>query len=184
MMLPLAALAQDAPKVEVFGGYSYLHSKGDSSSDGINLNGWNASVAGNLTPSFGLVADISGHYTTETVVTGLTTTGSGVITSRAKLSDHLFLFGPRFSYRKHERVTPFAHVLVGGFRAKGSLSGAFFLNETDTGFAAAAGGGVDVKLSQRFAFRLVQADYVFDRSNGESGHNARISTGLVFRFGK
>ena len=38
---------EDNPKVEVFGGYQYLHIGG-------GFNGWNVSVAGNITPHFGI----------------------------------------------------------------------------------------------------------------------------------
>ena len=41
----MPAMAQDAPDAEVFGGYSFLKSEG-----GGGLHGWNASVAGNLSP--------------------------------------------------------------------------------------------------------------------------------------
>ena len=53
----LSAMAQEYPKAEVFGGYSYFRADG-----GGNLHGWNASVGGNLNSWFGLVADFSGHY--------------------------------------------------------------------------------------------------------------------------
>src|SRR6266513_1919874 len=50
------ALAQDIPKAEVFGGSSWA---------GGNFHGWNASVTGNVTKRFGIVADFSGHYGNE-----------------------------------------------------------------------------------------------------------------------
>jgi hypothetical protein len=53
-------------------------------------------------------------------------------------------------------------------------------------FAWAVGGGVDVSVNERFAVRLFQADYINTRTDGFSGkavNNARISGGLVFRFG-
>jgi hypothetical protein len=48
------------------------------------------------------------------------------------------------------------------------------------------GGGVDANISQHFAIRLAQVDYLFTTfqdgfTNHE--HNLRITTGLVFRFG-
>jgi hypothetical protein len=56
LTLTSAAVAQDVPKAEVFGGYSY------ASADVLlgqraNLNGWNASAAVNLNRWFGLVTD-------------------------------------------------------------------------------------------------------------------------------
>jgi len=94
--------------------------------------------------------------------------------------------GPRFSYRKSKRLVPFAHALLGVTREHEDstiLLPDFSLRvkNTDTGFAMALGGGLDVGLSRRVALRLFQVDYslthvVFTR------HNARGSVGLVFRF--
>src|SRR5947208_12930492 len=58
------AVAQDTPKFEVFGGYSYASASktltlGRSRP---NLNGWNASVAGNFNRWIGIVGDFSGYY--------------------------------------------------------------------------------------------------------------------------
>ena len=41
LALPLAAAAQEYPKAEIFGGYSYFK----ANTDGVGLNGWDASVA-------------------------------------------------------------------------------------------------------------------------------------------
>src|SRR5213596_2891209 len=62
-LLPLAAMAQDTPKAEVFGGYSYLRVNELSGLGiGLNLNGWNGSVTGNVNDWFGVKADFSGQY--------------------------------------------------------------------------------------------------------------------------
>ena len=59
LVVPFAALAQPKyPAAEVFGGYSYLRAHPED----INLNGWNASVTGNVTDWFGVEGDFSGHY--------------------------------------------------------------------------------------------------------------------------
>ncbi|HEX4541976.1 MAG TPA: hypothetical protein VH114_02320, partial [Candidatus Acidoferrum sp.] len=50
-MFSVAAFAQEtgaAPKAEIFGGYQYTRFDG-----GVNANGWNTSVAGNLNNWFG-----------------------------------------------------------------------------------------------------------------------------------
>src|SRR5947207_1245557 len=92
LLLPLAALAQDKPKVEVFGGYSYLRSDDDFFSDHLDLHGWNVSATGNLNKWFGVKADFSGHYTSVTISPGV----------KADVSGHLFLVGPQFAYRKSD----------------------------------------------------------------------------------
>src|SRR5262249_13247911 len=102
LALPLVAQAQDTPKAEIFGGYSYLRFNPDGIDDGLDLHGWNASAAVNFTSYAGIVADFSGHYGDITFTAG-----------SVDLSGYLFLVGPRFSYRKHKILTPFGHVLLG-----------------------------------------------------------------------
>jgi hypothetical protein len=46
-----------------------------------------------------------------------------------------------------------------------------------------AGGGVDFNINQHMAFRAAQADWMLLHSSGStSSKNARISTGIVFKF--
>jgi opacity protein-like surface antigen len=160
-----AALAQDHPKAEIFGGYSFLRVNPGSGVSGENVPaGWHASVAGNVNDWFGFAGDFSGHYKTISGVSG---------------KAHTFTFGPRISYRKNEKVTPFAHAQFGGINA--SAAG-FGLGASETAFAMNLGGGVDVKINDNFAFRVAQFDYLMTRFVSDSQHNFRISTGIVIRF--
>lgn len=174
LALPLVARAQDdAPKAEIFGGYSYLRFNADAFDDGLDLHGWNASAAVNFTKYAGIVADFSGHYNDFSVVGG-----------RVDLSGYLFLVGPRFTYRKHKVLEPFAHVLLGAARAHAKLrSGTTSIRDNDSAFALAIGGGLDAKVHKNVAIRLFQTDYVLTRFDDESQHNFRLSTGLVLRLG-
>jgi hypothetical protein len=177
LALPLVALAQDAPKVEIFGGYSYLNPN-----DGDDLHGWNASVTGNVNKWFGIKSDFSGYYE------GYNTVGG----AKVRVSDHFFLAGGQFTYRGNDRVQPFAHVMAGTvlLRAKTnricSATTAGCVSEvrvSDSGFAMVLGGGVDVKIAKALAARLIQADYVYVRNDGFNNHGFRLSTGLVVRIG-
>lgn len=175
LLLPLAALAQDKPKVEVFGGYSYLRTDDDASIDNLDLHGWNASVAGNLNSWFGIKADFSGHYNDYLVSPGV----------RADFSQHLFLAGPQFTYRKSDVWQPFAHVMVGAARAS-ARNRAAGINYRETSFAFVAGAGLDAHVAKHLAVRLFQTDYVlttFDDFDNDAQHNFRLSTGLVLRLG-
>ncbi|MBL8169127.1 MAG: porin family protein [Acidobacteria bacterium] len=173
--LPLLAQAQDKPRAEIFGGYSYL--RADDDVDGLDLHGWNASGAINFNKWLGVVSDFSGHYGDVTISPTL---------GKADLSTYLFLAGPRFTYRGNERVTPFGHILFGAARSHVD----FFdvvgnrVRVRDTAFAMAVGGGLDVKVVDALAIRLFQADYVLTRFNDDNQNNFRLSTGLVLRLGK
>jgi len=56
------------------------------------------------------------------------------------------------------------------------------------GLGILAGGGVDVALFHRLSLRLFEADYQYARNDYDPGlrttlNGARLSTGLVWRFG-
>lgn len=175
ILLPLVVAAQDKPKVEVFGGYSYLRTDDDSTFDNLDLHGWNASVNGNLNSWFGIKADFSGHYNDYLVSPGV----------RADFSTHLFLTGPQFTYRKSDVWQPFGHVLVGAARAR-IKNRAAGIDGRETSFAMAVGGGLDAHVAKHLAIRLFQTDYVlttFDDFDNDAQHNFRLSTGLVLRLG-
>ena len=160
----LPAAAQDVPKVEVFGGYSWA---------GGNFHGWTTSLTGNVTKSFGLVADISGHYGSEM-------DGPILVNEDA----HSFHFGPRFSHRG-TRLTPFAYALFGltRFHERATIAGQR-LSDADTGFSSVLGGGLDVKVSDRVAIRAFQLDYFRPNFFGEAHNRGRLAFGLVLCFGK
>jgi hypothetical protein len=188
LLVPTAVSAQQAPKetpkVEVFGGYSFLHVERE-------MHGWNASVAANLNNWFGLVLDVSGHYDADT--SSFFSPGfppqfpPTTVRIDGSRNAHTFLVGPRFTERRHDKVSFFGHVLVGitrrhfenEFDIGGSRS---FSSFNETGFAGAAGGGLDINLNKRFSLRLVQADYFFNAPGGREQHGARLSTGLVVKF--
>ncbi len=173
LVAPILAQAQDSPSTEIFGGYSYL--RGDDNNGGVDLHGWNVSFNQNIVKWAGIKGDFSGHYGDYDIVRGF---GSD-------LSAHLFLVGPQFTIRKSDRVQPFVHVLFGVARTDIT----FFdptgrIVQRDSAFALAAGGGLDVRLTDHLAVRLFQTDYVLTRFDDDNQHNFRASTGLVLRLGK
>jgi opacity protein-like surface antigen len=182
-LIPLGAIAQEEyPKAEVFGGYSFYR----ANPEGFNLNGWNASVAGNLTSWFGLEGDFSGHYGSPE----WDAYGYNIPIPLVHVNSHTFMAGPKVTYRSGS-IAPFAHFLIGGARASTS---AFGVSVSDSALAAAVGGGIDIKLSNSIAIRAIQADYLMTRykatstqifSSGfdERQNNFRFSAGIVFRLG-
>jgi opacity protein-like surface antigen len=185
--LVISAAAQDFPKAEIFGGYSYGNFQVLSSRS--SLNGWNASATVNIYRWFGLTTDFGGLYGGKgsQVITLLPPTG----TATESLSEHFhtFLFGPQFSYRSG-RLSGFGHLLFGESRVNESLTitcascNGFILvsqlnSNTITQTVLALGVGADYKLTRTLAWR-VQVDYLPISST----NNVRVSTGLVFRVGK
>jgi Outer membrane protein beta-barrel domain len=162
-MFSLGAFAQEmesAPKAEIFGGYQYTRFDG-----GVNANGWDTALTGNLNRWFGVAADFSGAYNSQ----------NGV-----NFNQYTYTFGPVVSWRHNAAFTPFAHFLAGGSHSSVAFSG---LSGSDSGFAMMFGGGVDVRAAQHIAVRAVQFDWLSLHSNGASdNNNMRISTGLLFRY--
>ena len=163
LLLALPAAAQDSHKAELFGGYSYARlNPGGLAGNQMNLNGWNASVQGNVTNWFGLVGDFGGNYGSR----------GGV-----NVSTHQALFGPRVTLPAGP-IRPFGHALFGVARGNAGLFGS---TQSDAAFGMAIGGGLDVG-GGHVAWRLVQVDYLMTRFFDVRQDNARVSTGVVFRF--
>jgi len=159
----LPAKAQEVPKAEVFGGYSW---------SGGNFHGWNASVAGNINKHLGIVADFSGHYGSEL----------GIV--KVNQHAHSFLFGPRVSFRG-KRLTPFVYGLFGATRfAESAVINGQHLSAVSNGFSLAIGGGLDVKVNDRIAVRAFQLDYFRPIVNNEPNNRGRLAFGVVLRLGK
>jgi hypothetical protein len=154
------AAAQERTSLDVSVGYSYLR---EGFSDGINANGGSISATGYVNHWLGITGDFGAYHSSPLGVSANTYT---------------FLLGPRFAYRRQERVMPFAQVLVGGAHL---TAGGFGLSGSTSGFAWSAGGGADFGLTRRLAFRP-QFDYIGVHASGGTLNSARASVGLVFRF--
>ncbi len=180
------AQQQDYPKVEVFGGYSYLRAdirpSGGDFGGGENLNGFHAQFSGNIKRNFSIAGDISGHYKNFTPDASV----PEIRITDARASLYNFLAGPQVKARRG-RVTPFAEALFGVARARVSATiddlnaGRTSLSDSETKFAYALGGGLDINVSERIAIRAIHADYLRTRFGDERQNNLRLSFGIVFK---
>lgn len=155
------------PAIDVFGGYSYLRFESTTLqfSDQSQLNGANISVAlPDLYEGLGVVADVSGHYT-------------------GNLEEFNFMIGPQYTY-EWKGIRFYGHGLFGKSRTRLLSIGTTQVEPSYLGKAIAFGGGVDLPLKGRFSVRVAQADYLITSEFGSTQHNLRLSTGLVYRFGK
>jgi len=179
--------AQDYPKAEVFGGYSYV-SADFTGSKRANLNGWNGALTGNFNRWLGVTTDLTGIYGGQDVAPPIGAPCPpfcGPVHLRTHA--YTFMFGPHISLRG-ERFTPFAHALFGGAHVTESVGLPILtplpnpsVSLSDTSFAIALGGGADISLSGRFAWRL-QGDFLQSRVFQATQNNFRMSTGIVVRF--
>jgi len=174
---PVWLPAQEVPKAEVFGGYSYLHTSGQG------FNGFDAQFTYNRSEWLGLTGDVSGSYAGRSV--NLTGLGG----ASAHTHSYTFLFGPTFSYRKEADLVPFGHFLAGVAHGSGSvqtniLGQSINISTRDTGFGLALGGGVDWGINNSWAVRPVQIDYVSVNVGGGHANAFRYAVGIVYRISK
>lgn len=178
-----AVFAQNSPRMEIFGGYSYGIANLQSTNSpffavpvpfgqNFDMRGFDIGLTENIDSWFGLTQDISGLYANPRL--------NGF---NHKTHVYSFLSGPRFSYRHIERITPYAHALFGYGEMKMEIPQAG-VSTTSSSYAMALGGGLDVHVHGIFTLRLVQADYYLTRFFGNTQNNLRLSAGLVIQFGR
>ncbi|MFZ4986450.1 MAG: outer membrane protein [Blastocatellia bacterium] len=203
LFTPLATAAQDTPRAELFLGYSALVSPSEVSvtTDLVEeirlkreigfINGWNASLSVNANHWLAFTGDFSGHYgsidyNAQTSVVRLGFRSSNRI--------HHYLIGPQLAANLGASRL-FFRGLIGGVSLRESATvGVIRINESDTGLAIGAGGGVDYHVNDRISWRIFQADYLWYRfsrpklvvndvpvSGDITRSNFRLSTGLVFK---
>ena len=155
-------LAQEPFRSDLFFGPSYLHVDDES------LYGGSVAYARYLSRSFGVVLDASLHFGS----------GEGLDLRVLNLSA-----GPRWAFNRSGGTSVFVQALFGLRRDSTSLSVLdVSISESDSRFGMAAGAGVDVRLSPRWALR-VAGDYQYSKSEGETLDGFRVSAGAVYRFG-
>jgi opacity protein-like surface antigen len=152
------------------------------------FNGVNAFVKGNVSRYVGIVGDYSFHRKSFNDSIGTTNLNVDV-------DLHTLMGGVEFKdNNKETKVKPFGRVLAGFQHARantnvndtvciqviGAPCPADF-NESDNGFSAAIGGGVDFRVSPRFDIRAIQFEYNPTRFSGDTQHNFRIGLGVIFR---
>ena len=193
-----AAQSNDYKRFEFFGGYSHNRIDTGISDDDPELrdiideregfHGFNTSVTGNLTRYFGVKFDFSGHFKNRTFPVP-------PVTSAVEVDSRVFNFlgGVQIKDNATEGTfKPFAHALVGAAHARNRVN---FTEEgciaifpspcpadftaSETGFAGAFGGGIDIRVNNRVDIRAIQFDYNPTRLFDSTQHNFRIGVGIV-----
>jgi outer membrane immunogenic protein len=168
--------AQSAPAFDLGGNYTYVRVNAAPGDCGcINMQGGSGWASYNLSRSLGVVGEVAVQH------------ASNIAPLSADLTLTSFLGGVRYKVKPARVFIPFVQVLIGGAHASGDMApGAPGIPGSANAFAMTAGGGLDIRLSERFAVRAFQADYYYTRfTNGVNDHqnNLRLGVGLVLRFG-
>jgi opacity protein-like surface antigen len=168
----LPATAQEASRLEAYGGYDYVRynatprETGVPLSESFNANGASGQIAYSPNAWLSVVGELSGY--------ALARPGLGTTHQVS------YLFGPRINVRRG-KVTPFVQVLAGRtWLEDGITFGSISV------FAMTAGGGIDIGVSRHIAIRPAQAEYFLTAlpdGNTDRQNNWRFSAGVVVRFG-
>ncbi|HKD80749.1 MAG TPA: hypothetical protein VKH81_13710 [Candidatus Angelobacter sp.] len=161
----------ELPKLEFFGGYLDTGEApySDFKFTGFSLpgdfgthHGLEAAVIRNLNRRWGIKGEFAAHFQGETFqVNVCTQTPCVPVLQNSKLNPRLYSFlgGPevRLGDRRW-RFAPFTHALFGAAHATATFKtsgSALNLSQTtsETGFAMALGGGLDVRMARRFSLR-------------------------------
>ena len=196
----IAAAQSDYKKFEFFAGYSHNRFDTGTGDDNASVqdiieeregfHGFEVSATGNLSRYFGIKGDFSGHFKGQSFPVG------NVASATVDLDTDIFNFlgGVQLKDNSTEGTfKPFAHALVGVAHARNRVDFstdfcvAVFpspcpadFTESETGFAGAFGGGIDIRASDRISIRAIQLDYNPTRLFDSTQHNFRIGVGVVF----
>ena len=175
------------PKFEVAGLFQYVNFM-PGNTNNFNNYGASGSFTYNANKWLGLTAEVGGYHFDRQVFGPPITNADGTTTFPVNSITggwETYLFGPRVNFRHFDHFVPFVEVMFGAAHAGPQLTG----TDTQSSFALAAGGGVDVMLMKNLAWRFFEADYLMTNFTGSlvaadgRQNNFRIGTGLVLRWG-
>jgi hypothetical protein len=168
LALSTAARAQSRfTQAEVFGGYSHLGMQTGDFGFGswTQLNGFHVALSlPHIVKGLGATAEASGDYSTP-------------------IEQYLYAIGPQYKW-EFSRFLVIAHGLYGKAQTRVRQPGSTFIEPSDRQRALIFGGEVDLPISKRFSWRILQGDAILTTAFGESQRNIRVSTGLIYMLGK
>lgn len=198
----------DYKKVEVFAGYSHQLADVNKNTtpnnirdfygnNKLDLRGVNASAVYNVNRYFGAKFDFSVAARDKNIVyqaSCITCVPIPLVNVPTKTKNSLYNFLGGVQVKDNAstaRLKPFGHALIGAGYERLKVRSlqacpvnadcTQIANKKDTGLAGAFGGGLDVKLADRFDIRAIQVDYNPIRFDRGTTHNVRLGVGIVFK---
>jgi opacity protein-like surface antigen len=131
--------------------------RADFVSKRIPYNGVTTEVVANVHRNIGLVANFAATFANTDFVDALT--GRQF---KARVARYTLLGGPRFNWRNSSPFLPYAHALFGVTRYHADFRNDDFTcpDTSETAFAMALGGGLDIRANHRIDIRAIQVDYL------------------------
>jgi hypothetical protein len=137
------------------------------------MNGWVFGLSiPHIVKGLGVTADVSGHYS-------------------SALEQYNYAIGPQYKF-EFSRFRVIAHGMYGRSQTRLREPGTTFLEPSDRQRSLIFGAELDYPIGERLKlrvgdklmWRVLQADFVRNSAFGQTLNNIRLSTGLVYRFGK
>jgi opacity protein-like surface antigen len=148
----------------------------DFANERVSYNGFTAEFNQNVHRNVGIVTSFTGTYDT----TGYLDRNSGN-TFNASVQRYDLMIGPRFNWRNRV-ATPFVHGLFGITHIRAKFDDPLSSHKkSDTAFAMAFGGGLDIHASEHIDIRPIMVDYVPTFFNGKRQDNFRAGAGIKIK---
>lgn len=185
-------------KFELYGGGGFLRFKSGEDLQRNNEVMWNVGLTDNLSPVWGITADIRGHYGNAKAITN---NQFGVY--KPLITHYTFMAGPEYRFVRNEKYSVAAQVLGGA--AMGNFDGgskavpAYLLGmwNTSTKPVFSVGVPIDYNVYTNFSLRVtptweatmfrgnqINADLSRGASTGSVQSNLGFTMGIVYRFGR
>lgn len=163
-----------------------------------SFNGVTASGTFNLNRYVGVRGDFSANFKNYEANLPLTI-GTATTNNNLKVNAQLYNFlggvQVKDNAREGSRLRPFGYALVGVGVGRTKIDEDFFstafcqqpgvdcrggFSDSEAGFAAALGGGLDIRATRRFSVRAFQVDYNPTHIGNRTQDNVRFGFGVVF----
>jgi len=141
-------------------------------SENRGYQGFGAEFNQNVTRNIGIVTSFSATFNTSNYVDI-----NSARSYHASVQRYDLMAGPRYNWRG-ESVTPFVHGLFGISHVRAAFEDR---SRSDTAFAMALGGGLDVHANDHIDIRVIQVDYLPTFFNGKRQDGIRAGAGIKIK---
>jgi opacity protein-like surface antigen len=161
--------------------YSAERSLNSNTSQNFWIQGGSVELGANVWRGLGIAADVTGTHSSSIGNNG--STGNSVPLSLVTVA-----FGPRYRWHSDHRIAIYGEGLIGEANGFRSLFPTQISQQRDANsFATQLGGGVDYRLSDRFAIRVLDAAWLrtqLPNSTDNVQNILRLGAGIVLRFAR
>ena len=167
--------AQEEPKLDVAVVFIAQRSLKASANQNFWMEGGSIQLGANVWKGWGIAADVTAAR------------GSSIGSSGIPLSLETTTFGPRYRWHANRRWSLYGEALVGEANAFNTVVPTPSATQTDANsLAFQLGGGLDYKLKQHLAVRVLDAAWLrtgIPNSTDNVQNTLRLGAGVVVRFG-